>query len=168
MCGISFSGQSCLQLGGCGCATNNYLAGGFGTALQSSVPTLQDALLHTVGLHSFTLWTKIEREGRALLCPRSQRATRESRHPQVSCVTWTPCTSCRCGSGWLWGATEHSVVRKQSWRQWGGKPRAAGSWQWGPAECSAPRNARLPEPGPWDCSTGPAPAGALLGKSRQG
>ena len=57
--------------------------------------------------------------------------------------------------------------RKQSWRQ-RGKPRAAGSRRWGPAGCSACRNARLLEPRPQGCSTGPAPAGESLGKTRQG
>lgn len=45
---------------------------------------------------------------------------------------------------------------------------AQGSRRWGPAECSACRNARVLETLPQGCSTGPTPAGASLGKTRQG
>ena len=67
-----------------------------------------------------TLWTKIKREGWGLLCPHAQGAARETHHPQVSCVMWTPRTSCRCGSGWLWGAGKTfcgapGTSRRQSW-----------------------------------------------------
>ena len=104
--------------------------------------------------------------------PHSQRAAQETCHPQISSVTGTPRTSCRCRSGQPWGTgktfcSAPGTGRKQSWRQ-RGKPRAAGSRRWGPAGCTACRNARLLEPQPQGCSTGPAPAGDSLGKTRQG
>ena len=99
------------------------------TALQTSVTSLQDALQHTVQLRLVSLGTTIEREGWGLLCPHSQDATRETCHPQISCVTWTLRMSCRRGSGRLWGTGKTfcdapGAGRKQSWRHQG-KPRAA-------------------------------------------
>ena len=100
-------------------------------ALQSAVTSLQKALQRMVCLRLVSLGTKIKREGWGLLCPHSQGATRETCHPQISCVTWTPRTSCRRWSGWLWGTAKTfcnapGAGRKQSWRQ-RGKPRALSS-----------------------------------------
>ena len=115
-----------------GCsAANGHLGcqAGLSVALQSAVTSLQDALQHTVQLRLVSLGTTIEREGWGLLCPHSQDATRETCHPQISCVTWTLRMSCRRGSGRLWGTGKTfcdapGAGRKQSWRHQG-KPRAA-------------------------------------------
>ena len=119
---------------GCSAATRHLCRqAGLSVALQSAVTSLQEALQRMVRLRLVSLGTKIKREGWGLLCPHSQGATRETCHPQISCVKWTPRTSCRRGSGRLWGTAKTfcnapGAGRKQSWRQ-RGKPRALSSQQ---------------------------------------
>ena len=122
---------------GCSVATGHLCCQvGLSVALQLAVTSLQDALQCMVHLCFISLGTKIKRERWALLCPHSQGATRETCHPQISCVTWTPCTSCRCGSGRLWGTgktfCDAPALAESRAGDNGGRPgqSAAGSEAW--------------------------------------